>query len=43
MPDILSTNDLLAELKKQTGALGLSIHDGAKQELVGEAEKIGAK
>ena len=43
MPDILSTNDLLAELKKQTGALGLSIHDGAKQELVGEADKIGAK
>jgi hypothetical protein len=43
MPDILATNDLLAELKKQTGALGLSIHDGAKQELVGEAEKIGAK
>jgi hypothetical protein len=43
MPDILSTQDLLAELKKQTAALGLKIRDGANQELAGEAESIGAK
>lgn len=43
MPDILSTQDLLAELKKQTAALGLKTHDGANQELAGEAESIGAK
>jgi hypothetical protein len=42
MPNILSTQDLTAELKKQTVALGLNIHDGANQELVGEVESIGA-
>jgi len=43
MPDVLSTQDLLAELKKQTAALGLKTRDGANQELPGEAESIGAK
>ena len=43
MPGILSAQDLLAELKKQAAILGLSVRDGAKQELVGEAESIGAK
>jgi hypothetical protein len=43
MPGILSTQELLAELKKQTTTLGLKIRDGANQELAGEAEKIGAK
>jgi hypothetical protein len=43
MPDILSTQDLLAELKKQTTALGLKIRDDANQQLAGEVESIGAK
>ena len=43
MPDILSTQDLIAELKKQTTALGLKIRDDANQQLAGEVESIGAK
>jgi hypothetical protein len=43
MQDMLSTQDLLAELKKQTAALGLKTNDGANQQLAGEAESIGAK
>jgi hypothetical protein len=43
MPDILSTQDMLTELKKQTAALGLKIRDDANQQLAGEAESIGAK
>lgn len=43
MPGILPTQDLLAELKKQTTILGLRISDGANQELVGEIESIRAK
>jgi hypothetical protein len=43
MPGILSSNDLLAELKKQAAILGLSVRDGAYQELLGEVESIGAK
>ena len=43
MPGILPTQDLLAELKKQTTTLGLKISDGAHQELAGEAESIRAK
>lgn len=43
MPDILSTNALLAELKKQAAILGLAVRDGANQELAGEAESIRAK
>lgn len=42
MANILSTNDLNAELKKQAVALGLKVSD-AKQGLAGEAESIGAK
>ena len=43
MQDMLSTQDLLAELKKQTAALGLKTNDGANQQLAGEVESIGAK
>lgn len=43
MPGILSANDLLAELRKQAAILGLSLRDGAHQELLGEVESIGAK
>jgi hypothetical protein len=43
MPNILPTNDLLTELKKQTTTLGLNIRDGSDQELVGEVESIRAK
>ena len=43
MPGILSSNDLLAELKKQAAILGLSVRDGADRELHGEVESIGAK
>jgi hypothetical protein len=43
MPGIFPTQDLLAELKKQTTILGLRISDGANQELVGEIESIRAK
>jgi hypothetical protein len=43
MPGILSTNELLAELRKQAAILGLGVRDGAHQELRGEVESIGAK
>ena len=43
MPGILAANDLLAELKKQAAILGLAVRDGAKGELAGEVESIGAK
>jgi hypothetical protein len=43
MPDILSAQNLLAELKKQAAAIGLKTRDGAAQELVGEVETISAK
>ncbi len=43
MPDTLATHDLLAELKKQTAALGLNLRQGGGQELVGEVDAIGAK
>jgi hypothetical protein len=43
MPGILSSNDLLAELKKQAAILGVAVRDGADRELLGEAESIGAK
>jgi hypothetical protein len=43
MPGILPTINLIAELKKQTTALGLKIHDGTSQELVGDTESISAK
>src|SRR5664280_2641237 len=43
MPDIRSKHDLVAELQKQTSALGLNVHADAEQGLRGEAEKIGAK
>jgi hypothetical protein len=43
MPDIRSKHDLIAELQKQTSALGLDVHEDADQGLRGEAEKIGAK
>ena len=43
MPGILSSNDLLAELKKQAAIFGLSVRDGADRELLGEVESIGAK
>lgn len=43
MPGILSTQNLLAELKKQAAILGLKIRDGANQELAGEMESIRAK
>ena len=43
MPGILSSNDLLAELRKQAAILGLAVRDGGALELHGEAESIGAK
>ncbi len=43
MPNALSKNDLLAQLKTQSAVLGLKIHDDGDQELVGEVESIGAK
>src|ERR1022692_1391331 len=43
MTDILSERALVAELQKQTSALGLNVHADAEQGLRGEAEKIGAK
>jgi hypothetical protein len=43
MPGILSAQDLLAELRKQAAILGLSVRDGAVNELLGEVESIGAK
>lgn len=43
MTDILSERALVAELQKQTSALGLNVHADAGQGLRGEAEKIGAK
>ncbi|QWG13234.1 hypothetical protein KMZ29_00295 [Bradyrhizobium sediminis] len=42
MPD-LSQQDLLAGLKTRLGALGLSVHEDAKQGLVGEAQPIRSK
>jgi len=43
MTDILSERALVAELQKQTSALGLNVQADAGQGLRGEAEKIGAK
>ena len=43
MADTLSAQDLLAELRKQAAILGLAVRDGAVNELLGEAEFIGAK
>ena len=43
MASTLSTQDLLAELKKQAVTLGLTVRDGPKGELLGDAEFIGAK
>ena len=43
MADMLSAQDLLAELRKQAAILGLAVRDGADRELLGEAESIGAK
>jgi hypothetical protein len=43
MVGTLSSQDLLAELRKQAVILGLTLRDGAQQELVGEVESIGAK
>ena len=43
MANTLSAPELLAELRKQAASLGLSMRDGAKQELLGEVESIGAK
>ena len=43
MTDILSERALVAELQKQTSALGLNVQADAGHELRGEAEKIGAK
>ena len=43
MTDILSERALVAELQKQTSALGLNVHADAEQGFRGEAEKIGAK
>ena len=43
MPGILSAQELLAELRKQAAILGLTVRDGANQELAGEAESIRAK
>ena len=43
MPQFLNQHDLIAELQKQTAALGLAVQGDAQQGLTGEAEKIGAK
>ncbi len=43
MPDILTTQALLAKLKNEAATLGLKVHDGANQALDGEVEAIGAK
>ena len=39
----ISQQDLLAGLKAKLGALGLSVHDDAKQGLVGEVQPIKSK
>jgi hypothetical protein len=43
MPNILSRNDLLTQIEKQTTALGLNTHTGSDSELIGDVDKIGAK
>lgn len=43
MPDTLSERDLIAELRKQTAGLGLSVNGNAPHGLSGEAETIAAK
>ena len=43
MPAIQSKHDLIAELQKQTSALGLNVHDEGDKGLSGEAETIKAK
>ena len=43
MPNILSRNDLLTQIEKQTTALGLNTHAGSDSELIGDVDKIGAK
>lgn len=43
MPNDLSERALIAELQKQTAALGLKVRADAQHGLSGEAEKIGAK
>lgn len=43
MAGTLSPQDLVVELRKQAAILGLTPHDGAHQELLGEIESIGAK
>jgi hypothetical protein len=43
MPAIKSKQDLLAELQKQTSALGINVHDDAVDGLSGEAESIKTK
>ena len=43
MAGTLSMQDLLAELRKQVAILGLTLHDGVHQGLLGEIESIGAK
>ena len=43
MPNILSRNDLLTQIEKQTTALGLNTHAGSDSDLIGDVDKIGAK
>jgi hypothetical protein len=43
MPNALTQRDLVAELRKQTSALGLDVHEDSQQGLTGEAESIRAK
>jgi len=43
VPNILSRNDLLTQIEKQTTALGLNTHAGSDSELIGDVDKIGAK
>ena len=43
MPNTLTKFDLLAELRKQTAALGLDVQEDSQQGLTGEAETIQAK
>ena len=40
MPEILAKRDLLTELEKKSKALGLSVHDDARDGCSGEVEAI---
>lgn len=43
MPGILTHRDLVTELQKLAGTLGLTVQENAQQELTGELESIRAK